>query len=101
MQIQVKAETDAMAEQVRQLLDFYLTGLVGELHRVEIVLRSRYDPLGHRLFHCHLDAAPWRGQAVEIDEHQADLVLAVTRVLDRCSRTLRRRQYRQQLMRSA
>ena len=30
MQVQLKAESDAMAGQVRQLLDFYLTGLLGE-----------------------------------------------------------------------
>jgi hypothetical protein len=101
MQTQVTAETDAMARQVRQLLDFYLTGIAEDLHRIDITVRSLDDPLGRRLFHCHLRAAPWRGQPLEIDEQQADLVLAVTRVLDRCSRTLRRRQYRQRLQRSA
>lgn len=101
MQVQVKAESEAMAEQVRQLLDFYLTGLAADLHRVDITLTSLRDPLGHKLFHCRLRAVPSRGQPLDIDERQADLLLAITRMLDRCSRTLRRRQYRQQLMRSA
>jgi hypothetical protein len=100
LQIQVTADSEAKAEQVRQLLDFYLAGLGGELHRIDLGLETDQDPLGRPLFHCRLQAHPWRGQTLHIEEHQADLVLAVTRVLDRCARALRR-QRRYGLMHSA
>ena len=101
MQVCIQAESDAMAGQVEQLLDYYRTGLAFDLHRIDLSVRAREDPFGRRFLHCQIHAVPFSGPALSIDESQADLERVVTRALDRCSRTLRRRHQRQRLRRSA
>lgn len=91
MQVQVAACDDAVAAQVRQLLAFYLTGLEGDVERIAIEVEQREDRLGVLLHCCRVNARLANGDSIEISETQADLVLAITRVLDRSIRTLRRR----------
>lgn len=101
MQVHIQADSDAMKGQVEQLLDFYRTGLAFELHRIDLSVDTREDPFGRRFVHCRIHAVPFNGPALSIDESQADLDRVVTRALDRCARTLRRRHQRQRLRRSA
>ena len=91
MQIQVHAHNDAVFEQVGQLLGFYLSGLEGETGRIDIVTDSSLDRLGAHLYRCHVCIRSGYGWQSEIEETQPDLALAITRALDRSSRTIRRR----------
>ena len=92
MQVEITAESDAMAAQVGQMLDFYLTGEMGELERIEITLQVDRRRSGGQLFSCQLRASPRRGRPILVDETQAELTLSVNRSLARCARTLQRRQ---------
>lgn len=91
MQIQVHAHSDAVFEQVSQLLGFYLSGLEGEVGRIDIVTDSSLGRLGAHLYRCHVCIRSGYGWRSEIEETQPDLALAITRALDRSSRTIHRR----------
>jgi hypothetical protein len=91
MQAQVHAPNAAMTEQVEQLLRFYLTGLEEHVVSIAIKVETTRDPLGNALLHCAVHARLGCEGELCIDEIQSDLLLAMTRALDRCVRTLRRR----------
>jgi hypothetical protein len=90
MQIHVNAPSDEVTGQVRQLLLFYLTGLEGQVERIAIDVDRFRDRLDTPLHLCSVSAASC-GREFRVDEIQGDLVLAITRALDRTVRTLRRR----------
>jgi len=101
MQVHINAESDPMAARVRQVLDYYLTELGDHIDRLEIGASGVSDALGSPLYRCSVVARSPRGRALELEETQADLVLSVTRALDRTIRTLRRQRAARQLPRSA
>jgi hypothetical protein len=91
LEVRVHASDDALAGQVEQMLGFYLTGLDGQLDELFVRVEATRDPLGGPLVQCQVIAAAGRGDELVIEETQADLLRALTRALDRCVRTLRRR----------
>lgn len=101
MQIQIETENERVQTQVEQMLQYYLTGLEDGIERMHIVLQPMRDRLGTPLFCCAIHAQLSRGGILEFEETQADLNMAVTRVLDRTVRTLRRRSVPVRLARSA
>lgn len=101
MRVQIYADTDAAAAQVDQLSRFYLTGLEDAVGSVSVVVDDRRDALDRPLVRCRVIGHLSRGERLEVVEVQADLVLAITRALDRAVRTLRRRRARGHLARSA
>lgn len=101
MQIQVQAHDDAMAEQVETVLQYYLPSLDDGIDRFRILVEPLRDTLDNRLYRCEVLASLPRGDSLRLEETQADLVLTVTRALDRTVRTLRRRQSTRALRQSA
>jgi hypothetical protein len=91
MRVRINTDDDVMAAHVDQLLRFYLIGLDGEVAAVTITVSiSACEPLQEPRYRCQVNAALMRGRALEVEEAQADLALAVTRALARSVRTLRR-----------
>lgn len=87
--LQVVADDEATRVHVVQLSRFYLSGVEHEVCSVRI---SAHRVAGTpALFACHLEAHLTRGDVLIERELQADLVLAVTRLLDRSVRRLHRR----------
>ena len=101
MQVQVKASSDDVAVQVEGLVQFYLAGVSGHVDSFAVAVQMEHDPFGATLYRCRVRAMPARGDTVDIEEIQGDMVLAVTRALDRCVRTFRRRLKLRRLPRSA
>jgi ribosome-associated translation inhibitor RaiA len=101
MQVLVNADSDPMQKRVRQVLDYYLPALDDHADRLEVGVTAVRDALDRPLYRCHVTARPLRGRSLEVEETQADLVLSVTRALDRTLRTLRRQKAVRQLARSA
>jgi hypothetical protein len=99
--VSIKATDVNLVGRVEKLLDFYLTGLAGEVRQVRVSVDDVTDQLGVSLKRCQIDGDLVHGGKVVIVETQSDLNLAITRALDRCVRTIRRRQTRQRLSRSA
>jgi len=91
MQVRVHAHSDEVVEQVGQLLSFYLSGLEGEVDRIDVVVDSSPDRLGARLYRCRVGIRCGQGWRSEIEEIQSDVAPAITRALDRSVRTLHRR----------
>jgi hypothetical protein len=91
MEVRVHTPDDALAGQVEQMLRFYLTGLDGQIDELFVRVESTRDTLGAPLVQCQVIASAGRGGELVIEETQSDLVRALTRALDRCVRTLRRR----------
>ena len=101
MRLQISADSDAVSGQVDQLSRFYLTGLEEGVVSISIVVARRRDPLGKPLVRCEVLGCLSHGESIEVVETQADLVLAITRALDRTVRTVRRRVSLARLARSA
>jgi hypothetical protein len=101
MRVQISADTEAAAAQVDQLSRFYLTGLEDAAGTISVVVDDRRDALGKQLVRCRVIGHLGRDERLEVVEVQADLVLAITRALDRAVRALRRRGARGRLARSA
>jgi ribosome-associated translation inhibitor RaiA len=101
MQVLVNADSGPMEKRVRQVLDFYLTALDDHTDRLEVGVMGVRDALDSPLYRCCVQARPPRGEPLEVEETQADMVLSVTRALDRTLRTLRRQKAVRHLPRSA
>jgi hypothetical protein len=101
MQIRIQAGNDPMAEKAEKVLHYYLPELDERLQDIEIRVAPVRDALDTPLFRCAVQATLLHGDELAIEETQADLVLTITRALDRTVRTLRRRQATRQLRRSA
>lgn len=101
MQIQIHAEGGAVTQQVEKVLQYYLPALDDGIERLRVDVQSLHDELDNRLFRCEITATLPRGERFDLEETQADLVLTITRALDRTARTLRRRQATRNLRRTA
>lgn len=101
MHLQIHAEGEPMTRQVEKVLQYYLPNLDDGVERFRVDVRSVTDALDKRLYRCEIQATLTRGERFDIEETQADLVLTITRALDRSVRTLRRRQTVRGLVRSA
>ncbi len=91
MRIQIHADNAAVKSRVEQLSRFYLTCLHGQLESIELGIDDILDPLGQALKRCRVSARLGQGDTLQFIEIQADLALAVSRALERASRTIRRR----------
>jgi hypothetical protein len=101
MQVRINAASDPMAERVEKVLHYYLSELDERLESLDIEVGPSRDALRMPLFRCDVYAVPLRGEGLFVHETQGDLVLAITRALDRTARAVRRRQAIRQLRRSA
>jgi hypothetical protein len=99
VRIRVNAVSRADCAQVEQLLRFYLNVLEEDVDSIEIALDAPRDALGVALQRCRLSLRLAAGDALDLEETQADLVLAVTRAMDRATRTVRRRTSRYRVSR--
>ncbi len=91
VQIEIEAENDSAQLHVQQMLRYYLTGLDAGIERFRIILQPTRDRLDTPLYRCTTHAVLSRGGTLECEEMQADMDLAITRVLDRTVRAVRRR----------
>jgi hypothetical protein len=91
VQIEIEAENDSAQLHVQQMLRYYLTGLDGGIERFRIVLQPTRDRLDTPLYRCTTHAVLSRGGTLDCEEMQADMDMAITRVLDRTVRAVRRR----------
>lgn len=101
MQLQIRTNDPALEAQVEQLLQFYLSGLADSVRGIEVTVDSRRDSLDKPVYRCRVQAATARGGELDIEETQADLVVAITRALTRCARCVQRRARVRGYLRSA
>ncbi len=91
MQVHIDTEDEPERERIMQRLIYSLNAQRQDIGHVRLTLTPVSDPLGTRLFRCRLRAKLRDGQRIELDETQSNRDLALTRVLERCARTARRR----------
>ena len=91
VQIEIQAENDGVHLHVHQMLRYYMTGLDGAIDRFRIVLEPTRDRLNTPLYRCATQAWLSRGGTFDCEETQADMDMAITRVLDRTVRAVQRR----------
>ena len=101
MQVNIDTSSAEITEQVEQLLQFFQSGLRGDVEAMSIQVDRVSDALGTPLYRCRLRAKLSRGADVLIDETQVELYRAITRSLDRCVRRVRRRFDTERLSKSA
>jgi hypothetical protein len=91
MRTRIDAAEEHVRERANELLLFCLAGSSDEIDEVRISIEAVSDPLGRNLTRCRAQTQLRRGDRVEIEELQPNLDRAVTRALERCRRTIRRR----------
>jgi hypothetical protein len=101
MHVHIDASHDGERERIIQLLQFSLKGHREDIDSLQLNVATIHDRLGTELRRCRLRAALRQGPAIEVDEVQSRLDLAVTRALERCIRTIQRRLGTAALRRSA
>ena len=94
MQVHIDSKDELERERIVQRLMYSLNARREDIDCVRLSLATTKNALGAMLFHCHLYARLRDGQVIELDETQSSGDLAVTRALERCARTARRRLYR-------
>ena len=92
MHIQIETTDDTERERVVRLLEYTLHGHRADIGSIQLTVTTLHDALGIRLSRCRLRTWLSHGQPIEIVEVQSSLDLAVTRSLQRCIRTIRRRE---------
>lgn len=73
-----------------RLLQYGLSRQQTEIKSLFLSVKPVQDKLGTRLNHCRLRTRLKHGEQIEVEELQADLDLALTRILQRCMRAVRR-----------
>jgi len=101
MYVRVNASDADVARQVEKVMQFYLTSVADDVESIAVTIDDVSGRLGSSLKRCRVDGTLFAGETVEVVETQADLILAVTRAMDRCVRTIRRRQSLHRLVRFA
>jgi hypothetical protein len=98
MIMQIKCDDSQIKDQVEQLLNFHL-GCIDELvERLEISVVHTQEGEGKPLYLCKVVVTdPCTGR-LAVEERQGDITLTVNRALMRITRSLMRRQRRQQLI---
>ena len=93
MHVHIETTDDVGRERVIQLLQYSLNGHREDIERLQLNVAAIRNPLGTELHRCRLRALLRYGTSIEVEEVQSRLDLAVTRVLDRCVRNIRRRHH--------
>ena len=93
--IHIKADAQATVDKVADYLGFYLAGMEGVIDVLTIIVADSKDNIGTHLFYCQVKAERTDRPVILIEETQAGLSLAINRALDRCVRTLHRKQVHQ------
>jgi len=93
MQIHIDTEDQLERERIIQRLLYSLNARREDIDSMRLSLIPIYDTLGSRLYRCKLRATLRNGRVIEQDETQSSCDLAVSRALERCARTSRRRLY--------
>ena len=91
MHIYIETTDDVRRERVMQLLRYSLNGNRKDIESLQLRVATIRNPLGTKLHRCRLRALLPRGAPIEVEDVQLRLDLAVTRALERCVRTVRRR----------
>ena len=91
MRVSIETTDDAARERVTHLLQYFLNGHREDIESLQLEVATSRNPLGTRLHRCRLRAQLWHGAPIEVEDVQSHLDLAVTRALERCTRTVRRR----------
>lgn len=93
MHVHLETTDDVGRERVTQLLQYSLNGHREDIESLQLNVSAIRNPLGTKLHRCRLLALLRYGPPIEVEEVQSRLDLAVTRVLDRCVRKIRRRRH--------
>lgn len=96
MQVHIDSRDELERERIVQRLMYSLNARREDIDCVRLSLEATTNSLGAELFHCHLYTRLRNGREIELDETQSSGDLAVTRALERCARTARRRLYHDQ-----
>lgn len=91
MHVNIETTDDVARERVIQLLQYALNGDREDIETLQLNVVSIRNPMGTKLHRCRLRALLRRGAPIEVEDVQSRLDLAVTRALERCVRTVRRR----------
>ncbi|MCB1772425.1 MAG: hypothetical protein KDI88_02310 [Gammaproteobacteria bacterium] len=97
----VKSEDPEVRQRVEKVMLYYLTSVANSVESVTVTIEDVSDRLGVSLRRCSVDGVLVGGDRIAIVETQSDLMLAVTRAMDRCLRTIRRRHGARRYPRSA
>ncbi|MCB1850233.1 MAG: hypothetical protein KDI83_05520 [Gammaproteobacteria bacterium] len=90
MKIKIETSDDSEHERVTRLLQYGLSRQQTEIKSLYLGVEPVQDALGTRLNRCRLRARLQQGELIQIEELQVSLDLAVTRLLERCKRAVRR-----------
>ena len=91
MHIHINTPDHAERDRLTRLIQCSLSRQLAEIDSLLLTIESVHDKLGTRLNRCRLRTKLKHGQKIEIEEVQSSLDLAVTRVAQRCMRTVQRR----------
>lgn len=101
MFVHVKAGDPEVKRQVEKVMHYYLTSVASSVESISVTVDDVSDRLGSRLRRFTVDGVLVGGDTIALVETQSDLMLAATRAMDRCVRTVRRRQGLRGISRSA
>jgi len=91
MHIHINTSDHAERDRLTRLLQCSLSRQQTEIDRLLLKIVTVHDDLGTSLNRCRLRTILKHGQRIGIEGVQASLDLAVTRVAQRCMRTVQRR----------
>ncbi|MEJ2309921.1 MAG: hypothetical protein P8Z31_07900 [Gammaproteobacteria bacterium] len=91
MRIMIDCADDETTERIRDLLNYNLATSNAEIKNVRISVRQEKDPSGNRLVRCRMLTQLTSDENIAIEEVQSSGEVALTRTIDRTSRTLQRR----------
>jgi hypothetical protein len=91
MHVHIETTDDVGRERTIQLLQYALNGDREDIESLQLKVEAIRNPLGTKLHRCRLLARLRHGAPIEVEDVQSRLDLAVTRALERCVRTIRRR----------
>ena len=91
MRFHIATQDQAERYRLTRLIQCSLSRQQAEIESLLLENDSVIDNLGTSLNRCRLRTVLKRGQPIEIEEVQSSLDLAVTRVTQRCMRTVQRR----------
>ena len=91
MRITIDCTDEETSERIRDLLHYNLATSVAEISNVRISVSQEMDSFGSRLVRCRMLTQLRSHENIAIDELQSSAEMALTRAIERTSRTLQRR----------
>jgi hypothetical protein len=91
MRIMIDCKDDETTQRIRDLLNYNLASSNADIRNVRISVRQERDPFGSRLVRCRMLTQLVSDENIAIEEVQSSGEVALTRAIDRTSRTLQRR----------